>query len=1031
MMANDGQILNLFQQRAGQDISPTDISKALKITRKEVNQVLYGMKRRNVLQKVSDQPPLWRMEGGNPDTSTFDSYVGGPMQSVRYHCHHDHKPYSRPNLTDQIFEVLKKNGSAMKTIDIARAVGLHSAKDVNSTLYRMEKEGLLKKANDQPPSWMVLRSGENEGTSKHRPHHSVPGMSSFQNNPELDSVSYPQHELMGETTPPGPDEISDTLEVDTDDSSVPESSSAQHGSQTDLANFDMSDAEQNTTPDSNNKANLEMQSNPPGGGDFSLSKPTTRTGPPLSPAELLKGATFGDPRYRMAAVSGASSAPGAPPPPSTLNVSYVTDPTSGQSSFMREISKHQSPQIQPQELQKNILEYVTRQQAPVIALDIAKGIGLSTAKDVNPMLYQLEKQGLITKVDQAYGCPKWGVGSAGKEVTPPLSLTPSPAHSQILKPSKFSPESLLFSRPNIPTAPMTAKYPGTEKVTGPPPSPMDLIRQTTTWGKGANPTFTPNTSTSVKTPDSINLDNQAKLLAGLNVRPSSVEQPAAFALSEQQPQSSFPSLNSDSFAALNKNAVSALMEYAQSRKTTATIEVLGQRGPPHKPQFEMAAFVGTRRFPSVIATNKKDGKKDAADLALRQLMAEGSYQVASATPAVDIVQQLTSTSSTHFDKIAALSHQAFNLIAATVTENMSGKKVLAALVMKKDPTDTGTVVSLGTGNRCITGPMLSMVGDTVNDSHAEIITRRGFLRFLYKHLENYSPNSPDTILEVCEESGKMKIKDGITFHLYISTAPCGDGALFSPRDATGQAKEEDNIKEHTPTFTNQLQGVLRTKVEDGEGTIPIEPGFTGLTWDGVMRGERLRTMSCSDKLCRWNILGMQGALLSNFLEPIYLSSLTLGLLYDHGHLSRAMCCRLAKGEPDLKEVLPEGYRLNHPHLGRVTMYEAPRETQKTKSVSINWCCFDRKAEVTDGTRGMVEMGGKISVSQLSKGELYKSYRNVCAKFNRTDLLQAGSYYEAKQMAAQFQESKQIMYQKFKKNKFGTWVKKPQEEKMFT
>ena len=43
-----------------------------------------------------------------------------------------------------------------------------------------------------------------------------------------------------------------------------------------------------------------------------------------------------------------------------------------------------------------------------------------------------------------------------------------------------------------------------------------------------------------------------------------------------------------------------------------------------------------------------------------------------------------------------------------------------------------------------------------------------------------------------------------------------------------------------------------------------------------MRGERLRTMSCSDKLCRWNLLGMQGALLSNLLQPVYLQSLTLG-----------------------------------------------------------------------------------------------------------------------------------------------------------
>jgi double-stranded RNA-specific adenosine deaminase len=34
------------------------------------------------------------------------------------------------------------------------------------------------------------------------------------------------------------------------------------------------------------------------------------------------------------------------------------------------------------------------------------------------------------------------------------------------------------------------------------------------------------------------------------------------------------------------------------------------------------------------------------------------------------------------------------------------------------------------GNRCITGNELSLEGNTVNDSHAEIITRRGFIRYV-------------------------------------------------------------------------------------------------------------------------------------------------------------------------------------------------------------------------------------------------------------------------------------------------------------
>ena len=85
---------------------------------------------------------------------------------------------------------------------------------------------------------------------------------------------------------------------------------------------------------------------------------------------------------------------------------------------------------------------------------------------------------------------------------------------------------------------------------------------------------------------------------------------------------------------------------------------------------------------------------------------------------------------------------------------------------------------------------------------------------------------------------------------------------------------------------------------------------------------------------------------------LYISLYNAGLLYDHGHLARAVCCRVAKDGADVNSVLPSGYKLNHPWLGRVTVCDVPRETQKTKSLSLNWCYGDTKAEVTDGTKGL-------------------------------------------------------------------------------
>ncbi|XP_071480200.1 uncharacterized protein [Diadema antillarum] len=667
-------------------------------------------------------------------------------------------------------------------------------------------------------------------------------------------------------------------------------------------------------------------------------------------------------------------------------------------------------------------------------LDIVQNVGLNRgkAKDVNPSLYGLAKRGYVTKVTDSP--PTWCITEKGRETI--AKENNSHGLNGVTKPSEVSsqvtsvtPSPVLIAQPLNSTA-----SPGVI-----PPDPRTILQGwENSQGAGLAPTIPtqvapirattmPYVSNSFATPSLATNSNSP-------VAPSPL--PQSSHVVSATGSSSGQAINNEMFAAINKNPVSALTEYAQARHLPVSIDLLQQSGPPHNPRFVFAACVGGRRFQHVTSRSKKDGRREAADMALRMLVAEGSLQP-KLTP-MPVVSTSPNSGTTFYDRIAALSHQTFNSLAAGIPDSISGRKVLAALILKQGEEDEGTVISLGTGNRCVTGDKLSMEGKTVNDSHAEIITRRAFMRFLYGQLQTYVKTPEETFLTQGAD-GKLRLLPDVTLHLYISTAPCGDGAQFSRTDAGENEEGPEGTMDfsgsakHLPTFGKTSQGLLRTKMEQGEGTIPVNTRESVQTWDGIMRGERLRTMSCSDKVASWNLLGLQGALLSHFIEPIYLSSITLGSLYHHGHLARAVCCRLSSARDNFTPTeldnvsLPDEFHINHPQLGCVKAIDPPRGTEKTKSLSINWYKGCEKPEVTDGTKGRIQ---GVLQSQLCKAEMFNEYQQTCKLFGRSDLLAWRTYHEAKRSAEPYHAAKSYLKSVLNHASYGTWIEKPIEEELF-
>lgn len=105
------------------------------------------------------------------------------------------------------------------------------------------------------------------------------------------------------------------------------------------------------------------------------------------------------------------------------------------------------------------------------------------------------------------------------------------------------------------------------------------------------------------------------------------------------------------------------------------------------------------------------------------------------------------------------------------------------------------------------------------DCHAEIVARRSLLRWLYSEIEK--ADSGDSVVMERGSAGTPFVFEELDLWLYVSRAPCGDGAIFSFHDTTK---------------SNSKHGKLRVKIEAGTGT--RLPPTQEQTFDG-------NTRSCS------------------------------------------------------------------------------------------------------------------------------------------------------------------------------------------
>ncbi|KAK3865949.1 hypothetical protein Pcinc_020765 [Petrolisthes cinctipes] len=472
----------------------------------------------------------------------------------------------------------------------------------------------------------------------------------------------------------------------------------------------------------------------------------------------------------------------------------------------------------------------------------------------------------------------------------------------------------------------------------------------------------------------------------------------------------------------SKNPIMLLNELRQGVEYSLKQEC----GEPHAKTFTFQVTVDSQVFEGT-GNSKKLAKAAAARQALSKL-----YGVIASSPAAVLNHvPISNMPNIHMpqtlaDKIAKMVCDKFSELTAG-NPTLAKRKVLAGIVMTNDnDIDDIKVIGLSTGTKCINGEHLSLQGQCINDCHAEIVARRCLVHFLYSQLEklgrSYTQGSVvETIFEEVSETRGFQVRPNYKFHLYISTAPCGDARIFAPHEA-----EADRTDRHP---NRQSRGLLRTKIESGEGTIPIKAGADNIqTWDGVLQGERLRTMSCSDKIARWNVVGLQGSLLSHFLQPIYLDSIVLGSLFSATHMYRAVCGRIEQ----TIQGLPPPFKLNQPKMNQGSSTES-RQPQKAPTIAVNWDCEGNSLEVLNAMTGRQE--GE-NFSRLCKRKFLERFCELVNHLPTSTEIDAGaikclSYGEIKALATCYQTSKKAVVASFSRAGLGVWITKPMEEDSFS
>ena len=122
-------------------------------------------------------------------------------------------------------------------------------------------------------------------------------------------------------------------------------------------------------------------------------------------------------------------------------------------------------------------------------------------------------------------------------------------------------------------------------------------------------------------------------------------------------------------------------------------------------------------------------------------------------------------------RIPTLVHTFYDLLKFSPPQNQY--TILSAFILNRGP--DYKIISLATGTKCLPFNRLPSRGEALHDSHAEVLARRGFVRWLLEEISRSHANEgrSESWIEPSDTSpGLWRLKSDTEVILYISSLPC-------------------------------------------------------------------------------------------------------------------------------------------------------------------------------------------------------------------------------------------------------------------